>query len=111
MCKKTTFSCVSSARGAGLRWRPQSVKHLEALTELTGETSPLPSQELFEPFHPCTSFSIRILNKEIVSENIGVGPKYGLFCAADSNESDPQIKSKTRGLSLPERPRECCNMK
>ena len=26
-------------RGAGLRWRPQSVKRFEALTEPTGETS------------------------------------------------------------------------
>lgn len=32
---------AAGARGAGLRWRPQSVKRFEALTEPTGETSPL----------------------------------------------------------------------
>ena len=29
----------ASQGGAGLRWRPQSVKRFEALTEPTGETS------------------------------------------------------------------------
>ena len=31
--------------GAGLRWRPQSVKRFEALTEPTGETIPDPYEE------------------------------------------------------------------
>ena len=34
-------SRIAAQGGAGLRWRPQSVKRFEAPTEPTGETSPL----------------------------------------------------------------------
>ena len=54
--------------GAGLRWRPQSVKRFEALTEPTGETSPLNAPYFLRREYPnCKNCSLAPLLRKYKS--------------------------------------------